>query len=155
MEIPHLLILLTMLPFTLGCILDPLDKDGLCLTTKPPTVIQSERPTPVDIPSETSPPTDHITTQPPYDQTKPGNGDHPHLTDPNLYLLSLIVIPIVGAVVYVIKRSSCSMSVDPENDPRNLQHQPRLDFDPMSLPDVLGVDNLPRLLSTYDVTGMD
>ena len=84
MEIPHLLILLTMLPFTLGCILDPLDKDGLCLTTKPPTVIQSERPTPVDIPSETSPPTDHITTQSPYDQTKPVNGDNPHLTDPNL-----------------------------------------------------------------------
>ena len=133
MEMPHLLILLTMLPFTLGCIRDPLDKDGLCLTTQPPTVIQSERPTPVDIPSETPPPTDHITTQPPYDQTKPGNGDHPHLTDPNLYL---------------------SMSVDPENDPRNLQHQPRLDFDPIPLSDVLGTINLPKSPSTFDVTGI-
>ena len=155
MEIRHLLILLTILPFALGCIRDPLDKDGPCLTTKHPTVIQSETTTPVDIPSETSTPTEYITTQPPYDWTKPGNGDNPHLTDPKLYLLSLIVIPIVGAVVYLIKRSSCSMSVDPENDTRNLQcHQSRLDFDPKSLPDVLGVDNLPRLPSTYDVTGI-
>ena len=79
MEMLHLLILLTMLPSTLGCIRGPLDKDGACLATKPPAVCQT--PTPVDIPSET-PPTDHTTTQPLYDQTKPGNVNNLHLTDP-------------------------------------------------------------------------
>ena len=145
MEMLHVLILLTMLPSTLGCIRDPLDKDAPCLTTKPPVVI----------PSETSPPTDHITIQTPYDQTKPGNVGNFHLTDPKLYLLSLIIIPIVGAVVHLIKRSSCSMSVDSENDPRNLQTHPpaRLKFDPMPLPDMLGGNNLPRSTSTFDVTG--